>query len=249
MNFQIPKTTMSKETKFTVAKTEQNNDEMYFGWYLDELMAHGYIKRFYREPETIIVMPAYVHKREKHFKTKPNEHEDISLFQTITYTYDFRIIWEEKAKYLFTEVFEKGGSFKFGIPTFISHYVKIAGEVELVSYIDVKPHMSAAQFGGGKLASFYTFPFIQKILLNTRGLYINKIIPRNQGKFGLRTCLFATTFTPNRYKFTDINAKQRNIKFRVVPITSYIKTQQSIIDDALAIEAKKNLTSNQQSLL
>ncbi len=242
---------MSKEKPFTVDKTKEHNDEMYFSWYLDELVAHGYLKRYYREPETIVVMPSYKYKREKHYKTKPNEHEEISLFQSITYTYDFRLIWEEKAKYIFTEVFQKkeDASFKFGIPTFISHYVTIAGEVELVSYVDVKPHQSAAQFGGGKLASFYTFPFIQKILLSTRGLYINKAIPRNSGKYGLRTCLFATTFTPSRYKFTDIDSRLRKIKFRVVPITTYVKNQQAIIDDALAIEKKKNLTNNQQSLL
>lgn len=240
---------MSK--KFPAAKTEtkENDDEMYFTWYLDELIQFGYLKSYDREPETLIVLPAYEHTREKHYVNKKNEEDSFNLLQPITYTYDFRLIWHHSATYVFTEIFTKGKPFKFGEPTFISHYIKMHGETEIISYVDVKPHVSAARFGGGKLASFYTFPFIQKFLMVTRGLYINKAIPKNQGNFGINTCLFAKTFTPNRYKFTDQAGQLRKLKWRITPITSYVQRQQAIIDNLLKQEEKKEAKNKQQTLL
>lgn len=230
-------------------ETKENPDEMYFTWYLDELQEYGYIESYEREPETINVLPAYVHTREKHFVNKENESEEFNLLQPITYTYDFRVIWDQSAKNIFTEPFNKDKPFKFGEPTFISHYIKMQDEVKLVSYVDVKPHVSAASFGGGKLASYYTFPFIQKFLMSNMGLYINKAIPKNQGKYGVNTCLFAKTFTPNRYKFTDKATMLRKIKWRVVSITSYVKKQEGMISNLIKQEQKKNAKNSQQKLL
>lgn len=228
--------------------TEENPGELYFTWYLDELKEYGFVKEYHREPETILVLPAYTHLREKHFKTKENESEMFNLLGEVTYTYDFRIIWNDSALNIFTEPFIKGKAFRFGQPTFISHYIKIEDNVELVSYVDVKPHNSAARFGGN-LSSFYTFPFIQKFLMTNMNLYINKVIPKNQGKYGVNTCLFAKTFTPNRYKFTDKATMLRKIAWRVVPITTYVDKQHAIVNNLMKQEQKKNAKDNQQKLL
>jgi|GEM_PF-2847280 len=229
-------------------ETQENDDEMYFTWYMDELVNYNFIKSYQREPETFTVLPGYVHKKEKHFKTKPNEAEEFNLLQPITYTYDYRIIWDESALNIFTETLNEAKPFRFGLPTFISHYINVEGNLELVSYIDVKPHVSAARFGG-KLSSYYTFPFVQKFLLNKYRLYINKAIPKNQGKFGVNTCLFAKTFTPNRYKFTDGGTQLRKIKWRVVSITSFVKKQEGIVNELMKQEEKKNSKNSQQKLL
>jgi len=122
--------------------------------------------------------------------------------------------------------------------------------IELVSYVDVKPHFAAAAFGGGKMASYYTFPYIQKYLFMSQGLYINKIIPIHTGKHGRSTCLFATTFVPNRYLYTDKSGKFREIPYRKKSITSFTEQKQGIVDGLLKIkESKLNNTNSQQSLL
>jgi hypothetical protein len=229
--------------------TKENPIEMYFTWYLDELVSNGFLKSYEREPETMIVLDSHSFKRERHLKTKENPLEDITLLPAITYTYDYRLVWHSSALNIFTEVYKPDGHFRFGIPTFISHYIEINGMPEIVSYVDVKPHYSAASFGGGKMASFYTFPFIQKFLMDSKGLYINKAIPVNQGKHGINTCLFAQTFTPNRYEFTDAGQQLRKIKFKKTSITSYVSKQRAIINRLLDDIAKKNLKNNQQTLL
>jgi hypothetical protein len=228
--------------------TEQNPIELYFQWWLDELKATGFIKYYEREPQTILVMEGMKHQREIHLKTKENKFEEISLTQSITYTYDYRIIWDNSAIFIFTEIYEPGGHFRFGTPSFVSHRHEVNGEPEIVSYVDVKPHASAARFGG-KLSSFYTFPYIQKILLTMRGLFINKAIPTNQGSYGINTCLFATTFTPRRYQLTDGGRQNRNIKFKVTTVNTFVKKRRAMVEALLQDIEKKNAKNNQQTLL
>lgn len=230
-------------------QTKENPGEMYFRWYLEELKRYGYVKEIHREPETIKVLPDYIHKREKHFKQKENEFEEFTLLKGVNYTYDFRVIWDASALNIFTDVFDPNGAFKYGQPLFISHYININGTVEIVSYVDVKPHISAAQFGGGKLSSYYSFPFIQKMLMLTRKLYINKAIPTNQGKHGINTCLFAISFTPNKYLFTDTGQKQRKIHFKKTTITAFAKRKLAVIEDLQKQEQNKKGKNSQTSLL
>lgn len=231
-------------------KTVVNPGEMYFTWYLDELIKYGFVKSYEREAQKFRVMEAYMYTREVFYKSKDNKMEAFNLLPEINYTYDFKIIWEQKALNILTEPMYQGGHFRFGVPQFISHYIKINDVTELVSFIDVKPHANAVAFGGGKMASYYTFPFVQKILLATKGLYINKTVPVPSGNHGVNTCLFAATFTPNRYKFTDAGQQERKIKFRTIGINSFYENRKSVIDKIIKEDDLKNSKkSNQQTLL
>lgn len=229
-----------------VTKTKENSHEMYFRWYCEELIQYGYLKRIDRELQMFSILPEQKHKRENHLKVKANTLEEYNLLQALEYTYDFRLIWNESAYYIFTELYVPGGHFVFGTPTFISHKIKIDGVEEIVSYVDVKPHYAAAKFGGGQNASYYTFPLIQKFLLFTRKLYINKIIPIHTGKHGRSTCLFATTFVPNSYRYTDKSGDLRKIPYRLRSITGYTEQKKGIIDTIIKNNNSKN---SQQSLL
>jgi hypothetical protein len=213
---------------------------MYFRWYCDDLIKHGYLESFEREAEKFRVLPKVDYKREKHLKTKENGFETISLFPETNYTYDFRLIWSEKALYIFTEPIEFDGFFVFGHPPFVSNWIEINGVVKMVSYIDVKPHYKAVEFGGGKMKSYYTFPFIQKYLYMTKGLYINKTIPIHTGKHGISTCLFASTFTPTRYVYTDKSGEERKIPFRKKGILAYCEQKSKIVDELLFIKKNKS---------
>jgi hypothetical protein len=233
--------------------TKENPHEMYFRWYMEELEQYGYIEEFQREPEYLEVFPKAHHRKEKHHKTKDNTSEVFTMLQGTSYTYDFRIIWTPKAKYIFEENFDPSGQFVFGKPTFVSHLKEIKGEMKTVSYVDVKPHISAAQFGGGKNASYYTFPLIQKYLFLAYKLYINKIIPINSGKEGRTTCLFATTFVPNRYMFTDKSNSVRKLHYKKTSLSSYTEQKKSVVDLLLLSKEerrrKKAAGNPQQTLL
>ena len=230
-------------------ETTENLNEMYFRWYCEELVQYGYLKRFEREPELISVFPSMKYLKEKHLKVQENYTEEISMFQETNYTYDFRLIWTEKAKYIFTEQYDPDGHFVFGMPIFVSHMIALDSGVELVSYVDVKPHYAAVQYGGAQLGSYYTFPFIQKYLFLTQGLFINKAIPIHTGKHGVTTCLFATTFVPNRYLYTDKSGAFRKIPYRKKAIVGFTEQKQGIIDDLLEVKRKKALGDPQQKLL
>lgn len=228
--------------------SKKSDAEVYFEWYLDELERNNYIEGYDREPQQIIVIPPYIHEREKHFIKKENTIEEFRFIDSLDYTYDYRIIWSERALHIFTDIFNENEPFRFGQPPFVSHWMEIDGFQQIVSYVDVKPHFTAAQHGGN-LSSFYTFPIIQKILMLLRGLYINKITPINNGKFGVNTCLFAKTFTPNRYLFTDKAQQKRKIRFKTVAFDIYVKRQQNIIEQYNKTEASKRGDIGQQSLL
>jgi hypothetical protein len=229
-------------------QTDINPGELYFSWYLDELKAEGYIKYYDREPETFTVFPSFDHKREKHFKTKDNTLEDISLLGASHYGYDYRVVWMPKALNVFTELYWPDGHFRFGIPTFVSHYRELMDEMEIVSYIDVKPPAAVLQFSGN-IRSSHVFPFIQKTLMHYYGLYINKIVPANSGKHGIKTNLFAKTFTPNRYLFTDQASMSRKIPFKTNSLKNYVERQQSTINQLLKEDREWKAKSNQQTLL
>lgn len=229
--------------------TKENPLEMYARWYFDELVQYGFLKRYDREFEKFNVMQSYNYYREIFHKVKPNEKEVFALAPEINYTYDYRLIWTEKAINIFTEIMYPGGCFRFGIPEFVSHYINIDGVNEIVSYVDVKPHANAVAFGGGKMASYYTFPFIQKILLLTKDLYVNKMIPVNSGKHGVNTCTFARTFVPNRYLYTDGAKDLRTIKFKKTGIQAYYDSKKAVVDGLLKQEELKQIKHNQPKLL
>lgn len=237
-NFQAPKTS-----------TKENDGEKEFRWYLEELQQAGWIKQFTREAETFKVMDSFQHLREIHHKTKENALESFNLLQGINYTYDFRIIWNDCSLNIFTELYSKEGHFRFGKPPFVSHRIEIGGRMEIVSYVDVKPHANAMARSGGKSASYYTFPFVQKILMFFHGLYINKIIPSPASKKdGVNTCLFATTFTPNRYVFTDGGKQFRKLHHRNVTLKSFTSRKKLVIDQLIKDIEKKESNNNQIGL-
>lgn len=221
-------------------QTKENDYERYFRWYCEDLIENGFLKRFDRELESFIISPKINYKREKHFKTKATETEDFALFQETTYTYDFRLIWTEKAKFIFTEVMEFDGAFVLGAPVFISHLIDINGTIEMVSYVDVKPHYAAVAYGGGKMKSYYTFPFVQKHLYIMKGLYVNKIIPVHTGKHGQSTCLFATTFVPNRYLYQDKAQGLRKIPYKKRSLVSFVEQKKRINESVFKLRSFDN---------
>jgi len=213
-------------------KTEKNKIELYFEWWLKEMMSNGYIKDYYREPETLVVEESIEYGRYKRFKRKEKEIESFNLFQEVKYTYDYIIIWNESAEYLFYEEILYAKVFSFGKPLFIAHRVERNNIEETVSYIDVKPTNSVVQ-RGGKVSSAISFVYKQRMAWENLNIYINKVVPIPMAGTGFKSALFIKSFTPQRYLLTDVSGAARKINFPVVNLYTYTKLKKEQIDNLL----------------
>lgn len=203
-------------------KTEENNIERYTRWYFEELKSHGYIKEIIREPETIEVYPTHTELQVKRFKTKPSEYKEMALFNPIRYTYDFRILWDEKARYLFFDIIPVPGEpFIFGKPLFYAHQHQENGDI--VSFVDTKPPSSVSTMFG-KTNSSISFPIKQRIIFENTRIYINKFVPIPMAGAYKNSAVFIKSFTPARYLRTDKTMVPRKIawKDKLTNIEGYV---------------------------
>jgi hypothetical protein len=212
--------------------TEKNNIENYTEWFLEELKEYGYIKGYLREPEQLIASAPIKYGRYKRFKRKDKIVEDFNLFPEIKYTYDYRIIWESKAEYLFYEEVNENRIFQFGKPLFVAHKEVINDVLEIVSIIDVKPTTSVMQ-KGGKVSSSVSFPFKQRLVWETFNVYVTKVVPIPMAGTGYSSALFIIAFTPMRYLFTDGGGMERKIKFPVKGIKQYVSEKAASIKEII----------------
>lgn len=215
-------------------RTDINKIEQYFQWWLNEMVDKGYIKRYLREPETMQVFPPATYGRIKRFKSKDRQIEEFNLFQQIKYTYDYLIIWNTTAEYLFYEESLENNIFQFGKPIFVAHKVTVADTEtrEIISYVDVKPTTSVMQ-RGGKVSSAVSFPIKQRIIWENSRLFINKVVPIPMAGTGYSSALFIKSFVPQRYLLTDGGQMIRKIKYKIVSLTDYTNTKSLYISNLL----------------
>ena len=223
-----------REVNLKKQKTERNKLELYFEWFFSELKDHGYIKDFYREPTTIYYREPEKIKRLKVFKSKAPRIEEVTLFPKLSYTADYKVVWEEKARYYFFEdavQVELGMPFAYGVPVFLSNTELINNKEEYISYFDVKPTSAVSR--KGRVSTSSTFYLKQRMIFETSGRYINKFIPIPMAGAGKRSAIFPNVFTPQRYLFTDGGKQIRKIKFPITDLNGYIhkkKQEMEIID-------------------
>ena len=199
--------------------TEINQLEQYFLWYLNELKEAGYIKFFSRESFPILVTDDVKNKRYDFSLKNTVRVEEYNLFRKNTYTYDYLIIWDKKAKEIFYNLLDDNP-----IRIYCPFYACVDKKGEHVSFCDVKPPSGAMIFGNNTTS--YTFPILQKIIYTVYGIYVNKSIPiplmsKGAIKSGNKTALFNTTFVPKRYLLTDGGMQGREIKFKKQSLKEY----------------------------
>ena len=200
--------------------TEINQLEQYFLWYLNELKEAGYIKFFSRESFPILVTDDVKNKRYDFSLKNTVRVEEYNLFRKNTYTYDYLIIWDKKAKEIFYKLLDDNP-----IRIYCPFYACVDKKGEHVSFCDVKPPSGAMIFGNNTTS--YTFPILQKIIYTVYGIYVNKSIPiplisKGAIKSGNKTALFNTTFVPKRYLLTDGGMQGREIKFKKQSLKEYV---------------------------
>lgn len=177
-----------------------SKEELYFSWYLDELVEAGYVARYEPQPESFLLADTVIYEYEKHLKTKTK-----TLFKTLLrehiYSPDFRVVWHKKVKGVF--------------------YDSIYGQVNLlsvpfftvnsnISYIEIKPAFSLHN-------SQREFSINQKWMFQKHGFYVQKIIIANKGNN-----LFAKTFTPAKYLYTEKTKKLKKLKYQPRMLSEFL---------------------------
>jgi hypothetical protein len=170
-------------------------EELYFCWWLEELLDHKYIKSFNRAETIPIYNPE---------KLCFGEHCR-KVLREFNYTPDFIVEWYPKANGIFfLAVGQEYSKDQVRNVPFISMDKK-------TSLIDIK-----GLFQGTRYSSSITFPITQKFLFHEKKIFVDKIIPLgNKG-------LFAKTFTPKKYLLTE-TGKQRKINWKVSSVLDYTK--------------------------
>ena len=202
-----------------------NYYEHYFECWLQELQDAGIVVTYQKEPRTFRLFEQLPVTYLEQMKTKVKEHV-WNLFQDVTYTADFKIVFNKKHKKSHELVGHLNGAFGFNKPKdFIFLTTQFTRSGNPIVYVDVKPPADAIRFSGG-FGSARDFPLKQRILYQYQDTYINKIIP-----YGAKECLFAKTFTPDAFYMTDKKTKIRAIKkhrktkqelYKAVTITNFL---------------------------
>lgn len=171
----------------------RSKEELYFSWYLQQLIENGYVLEFCYEPRTfLLVDPIY----------KKGKKSPVQAHPGTNYTPDFLIRWTQKAIGIFIAL-------ELGKPDLSGEYPFVCKDLE--SWIDVK-----GIFKGAHNVSAATFPVKRNLMYHVHEIYVQKIIPVNitKKKHG---GLFPETFTPDRYFRTDQSSRMR--KFNYIPKT------------------------------
>jgi len=131
-------------------------------------------------------------------KNKKSETEKRgSLLQPLKYTPDFIIFWSKKGidEFVYIPGYENVSVLSPSRSPFIA--IKKDGYPgdKLISYIDVKGNF-------GRHGDAVKFSILQKIIYSALKIYIEKIVPQK---------LFAKTFYPERYLWTDGATIKRRI--------------------------------------
>lgn len=231
-----------------MGKSKKNSIELYFEWFLNELIEEGYVEKYDREAEKLSLFPIYNHKRLKTFKTKDPIEEPFMFMRDLSYHYDYRIFWTEKGNNLFYQEFVEDEPFYYGKPVFVSQKANFTDkdgntESKMISLVDVKPPPAIARFGN--VSTIHTFPIVQKILFNLWKIYVNKTVPIPTKGSGHSSALFCVCFTPKRYLFTDGGKQGRKINFKFQTLEEFIEIRKKEIK---RVENEINGGERQQNL-
>ena len=202
-------------------------EELFLLWCEDAIKA-GYIKKVITDSTPIKVYPGLkaskitkklVYKGTKREKIKETIKSKIIL-ESVTYKPDAIVIWTEKAKnVLFTVINSATGTLNWRTTYFYAQ--KNAITKEYISSVEVK----APPGYGGANSSDLSFRILQKWIYDSRGIFINKV--RNSPNSVIKDkktkkfkrfknpepYLWMTTFTPERYFYTDKTLKDRTISY------------------------------------
>ena len=193
----IIKKKVGKNNKyFYVGKQYHSKEEIYFNWFCNDLKKTGHIKYIIYQPETLTLIdkPKYYWRKRN---VKSITEKTGNIIDSLAYTPDFQITWSKKGieQYVYILNEENMSIRSRARKPFVAIRDKDYPLDSLVSYIDVKGSF-------GRHGDAVKFSLLQKIILYTKGIFVEKIVPEK---------LFKKTFYPERYIYTDGLTKKRKI--------------------------------------
>lgn len=186
-------------TKNNLPEGRDSLQEVYFEWWLQELIDTGYVVRYERSFRYKLIDSVFTNK----LSFKPIKKDSIrhlivqrEFLKSWTYEPDYDVYWSDKSyNFLFQNIdYLNLVNFK------TLFYAKLVNN-EWLTVIDIKPK----SFRGGSMSSSVKFPLIQKMMFLIHDVYVHKISPLDKGG------LFDKTFTPQRYLFQDRRMINRKI--------------------------------------
>lgn len=191
-----------------------SKEEVYFLWYLKELINKGLVKDYIYQPKTFPLSEKAVSARAVQLKTKIKKTES-ALLPAHGYSADFFINWNISARYKLFACHSEENSRLIGDYPFIANK---RGESSYYSVIEVKP-----SFDQNNMTRL--FAINQKWVYSKYGIYVQKIIPhprKVEKSFLPASSLFLRSFVPKRFLLTDGGGQQRKIKYKYKLIDQYL---------------------------
>lgn len=201
---------MAKKEKEIITEdghTFDSHEELYFYWWVKELMDNGYVKEFTPHPKSFPLSSGLSIPYIEQMKKVENKELWYNLIQPSVYTPDAQLTWTSKGENIFYFNLDESSPNHFEenvckdkklLYLMISH--------GLNCFIEVKPIFD--QNNMTMLARTNI-----KWVWENHETYVNMVIPQK---------LFAKTFTPKRYLTSTKSNKPRKIHFKVQSLQEYI---------------------------
>jgi hypothetical protein len=187
-----------------------SKEEMYFTWWMRELVEAGYINTYSRA-ESIILTEGVSAQWRKDKATKKgivSEMKSQDIISEHKYTPDFKIVWNTRAKGLFfNSLWEDDRSSK----DYIAHGEWNESIMSYESTVEIKPSFDFKNMTRAvKINIGWVF--------ESKGLIVDLVIPT-----GMKKCLFDMTFVPVRFMSTDTGSSTRTInKFKAKSLSEFL---------------------------
>lgn len=202
-----------------------SKEELYFYWYLKELVRYGYVEKYVYQPKSFVLIEPVNSIQIIPGKLK-RKIKSTMLLREHTYKADFLIYWNNKAEKVFYAMIDEiiaGAPFRHDHYPFIANMRKNASNVNnAYSVVDVKGNYSQND-------AYRRFSTDQKLVMDKMNIYVQKIVPApsidKNGKIKVANALFLKTFVPERYLLTDKNKEIRKIRFPVRSINEYVNNR------------------------
>ena len=214
-------------------------EELWFAWWLEEMLAEGVIKWWKCRSTTWELAVGCVMRWQEMGARKALD-KSKCLMRPHTYTGDFSFQWSDhKFVHLAMPMNTLTNSPKFFDPAmrlqpdglymvkppfdsedrifgpYNEKALMTTTNEDLVTHVDTKGVHTRMHSQDAK------FAMIRGIVWDKHGQYVNKVIPHSGDK-KKPDCLFRDTFVPKRFLFTDKTAKMRSIPYRARNIGEWL---------------------------
>lgn len=197
----------------------RSKDELYISWYFEELKQLGYVDKWAYEPKSFLLGEGELSKRIVKYEQKQTKVSQLITFPSIirkhSYTPDFLVQFNEKAKNIFYSEYDNVMDKKINITLY----------KRLIAVLEVK--FIAGKFQGSKAKTNIS----RKWLLDKKDIFCQEIDYKS---------LFFKSFTPKRFITKDDGRMKFTQGFKMFTSESYIESRLKSINNYLTLKQKHN---------